>query len=88
MVWAGSGEVLTRYAGHETPPCALVWSPVDERIATAGHDQTVQVWEARTGQMLTCIPCALGDCPPLAWSPDGTRLAVALADHTLRIWSL
>jgi len=45
---ADLGTTLTTYPGHtcETGVLAVAWSPDSKRIASAGWDDTVQVWQA------------------------------------------
>ena len=72
---------------------ALAWSPDDSRIASGSGDpfggsidQTVQVWEASSGQLLHTYRGHAGGIYSLAWSPDGTRLASGSSDQTVQIW--
>src|SRR5258706_7215555 len=43
------GTTLVIYRGHERKIRALAWSPDGTRIASASADNTVQVWDAATG---------------------------------------
>src|SRR5438876_1747399 len=38
------------YRGHTQSIISVAWSPDGKRIASAGNDGTVQVWNAATGQ--------------------------------------
>ncbi len=43
---------ITAYHGHTSTIFAVAWSPDGTRIASGGNDNTVQVWDAKTGQRL------------------------------------
>ncbi len=38
------GTTYAIYRGHQAALASVTWSPDSKRIASAGHDQTVQVW--------------------------------------------
>jgi WD40 repeat protein len=62
--------------------------PPGGRIATAGADGVVEVWEVETGKSIG--PGLRHDSAPLdgAFSPDGRSLATIGADGAARIWNL
>src|SRR5262249_59415727 len=62
------------------------FSPDGTRLATASGDQTVRLWDARTGQELLVLKGHTGTVCSVCFSPDGTRLATASADQTARLW--
>ncbi|MGH3659439.1 MAG: WD40 repeat domain-containing protein, partial [Micromonosporaceae bacterium] len=66
----------------------LAFSGDGTRLATAGGDGTVRVWDPRTGEQLLVLRGHKGSVISVAFSPDGSRLASAGADGTVRIWAL
>src|SRR5262249_42886338 len=59
------------------------------RIATASYDQSVRVWDARSGKQLNEFRGHVGRVVSVAWNADGTRLSSAgLQDWSVRIWNV
>ncbi|HKA91046.1 MAG TPA: protein kinase [Haliangiales bacterium] len=69
-----------------TAAAIAAYSPDGSRIATASHDKSAAVWDARTGSLLHRMSGHEGRIVALAWSPDGRRLATAAQDRTARVW--
>jgi WD40 repeat protein/tRNA A-37 threonylcarbamoyl transferase component Bud32 len=73
------------YYGHSATVSTVVWSPDGQRIASASHDHTVQVWDAFTGNKIhTFKHRSLVNAA--TWSPDGQFLASAGFGGTVHIW--
>jgi WD40 repeat protein len=56
------------------------------RIASAGRDQTVKVWDATTGQETLTLKGHTSYVTSVAFSPDGWRIASAGLDQTVKLW--
>src|SRR5262249_35969141 len=65
-------------------------------LATYSFDQTVRLWDVRTGQQLHCFPGFTFDPPRIggsgavriAFSPDGRHLASGSGDREIKVWDL
>ncbi|QFS91108.1 translocation protein TolB [Mycobacterium sp. THAF192] len=78
------GDPLT---GHTSDLRQMVFSPDGQRLATAGLDASVRLWEVETGRpigepLIGHRAAVLG----LAFSPDGRLLASSSYDGTVQLW--
>ncbi len=67
-------------------PADLAFSPDGKRIAAAGFDRTVKVWDAASGQEVLILKGHTDRVETLAFSPDGSRIASAGWDQTVKVW--
>lgn len=87
-VASSSAASLSGASGHNNRIFAVAWHPTDENcIASAGWDNTVQIWDVRAGMAVRSIfgPHLGGD--GLVFSADGTLLITASwrANDTLQV---
>src|SRR6266516_1917869 len=75
-----------RYTGHTSTVNSIAWAPDGKRLASAGDDSTVQVWDASSGSLLFTYKRHTSTVNSIAWAPDGKRLASAGADSTVQVW--
>jgi WD domain, G-beta repeat len=89
------GTLLCTYDIHSSYVVAVAWEPGGNRIASAGGDGLVRVWEADTGHTLLTYrghPWVLKkvNMAPtiytIAWSPEGLRLASAGVGTAVHVW--
>ncbi|KAJ3874888.1 quinon protein alcohol dehydrogenase-like superfamily [Lentinula edodes] len=66
---------------------SVQYSPMGDKIGTGCDDNTVRIWDARTGSQIG-VPLQGHDdqVRSVAFSPDGTRIVSGSDDNTVRIW--
>jgi WD40 repeat protein len=67
---------------------SAAFSPDGTRLATAGADGSIELWDAFTGQELLSLKAHTSTVDSVAFSPDGTRLASASWDTTVKLWDV
>jgi WD40 repeat protein len=65
---------------------AVAFHPDGRRLASAGWDGTIKVWDTATGGEVRTLRGHSDRINDLAYSPDGRRLASAGWDGTARVW--
>ncbi|HLI06433.1 MAG TPA: hypothetical protein VKV40_07690 [Ktedonobacteraceae bacterium] len=81
------GTTLFVYQRHSGFVDAVAWSPNGRYIASGGWDDTVQIWNAKTGAEV--LSYKMGDIvDAVAWSPDSRYIASGSWDHTVQVWDV
>ena len=66
----------------------MAFSPDGERLASAGGDGTVKIWNSRTGEVIQTLNAHTDSVYSVAFHPDGKHLASAGADRKVKVWDL
>ncbi len=79
-------EITARLTGHQGAIMEMVRLP-EGRLATAGVDGTVRIWDVATGESVHVIDAHRGAATCLVRSSDGDRLASGGQDGRVRVWN-
>ncbi|KAG8768837.1 hypothetical protein FRC12_005332 [Ceratobasidium sp. 428] len=73
--------------GHTSEVNSVCYSPDGAYIASGSHDNTVRIWDARTGRPVgQPLTGHTSSVLSVAYSPDGACIASGSYDKTIRIW--
>ena len=72
--------------GHSGFVNSVCWSPDGKYFASGSYDETVKIWDVKSGKELKTLE-GHSDCVnSVCWSPDGKYLASGSYDATVKIW--
>jgi WD40 repeat protein len=84
---AATGRDLSKPNGYSTRLHAE-YSSHGRFVAVGDNQGRLDLWDARTGQLLRTFQASGPTLAKLAFTPDGKALAAALADSTVHFWSV
>ncbi|KAN0059966.1 ribosome assembly [Thecaphora frezii] len=75
-----------RLTGHQKTVNHVVFSPDGTMVASASFDNSIKLWNARTGAFIATLRGHVASVYRLAWSSDSRLLVSASKDSTLKLW--
>jgi WD40 repeat protein len=86
LLWSAIGEQLLPYP--VLLPTRPAVSPDGTRLAGAGPDNTIVIWDVTTARELAVLRGHTGQVSSVAFSPDRKRLVSGSADGSVRLWDV
>lgn len=74
-------------ARHGSSVICLEWEPGGKRLVSGAYDDTLRVWEGRTGRQLAVLPQE-GWPRTVDWDPKGERLVSATMNRHVFTWEV
>jgi WD40 repeat protein/uncharacterized caspase-like protein len=78
---------LVPIMSHSASITSVAFSPDGARILTVSIDNSVKLWDVKTGRLIRTFGVqATGGADAAAFSPNGTQIAIWGADKILKLW--
>ncbi|KAJ6023799.1 NACHT and WD40 domain protein [Penicillium herquei] len=82
--WGANRQTLE---GHSGLVQAVAFSPDGQTIASGSNDNTIKLWNAKTGEQRHTLEGHLDWVRAVAFSPDGQTIASGSNDNTIKLWN-
>ncbi len=74
--------------GHTNIVWSVALSPDGQTLVSSSGDETIKIWNLRTGALLNTLTGDAGMVLSVAVSPDGQTIVSSSWDKTIKIWNL
>jgi WD40 repeat protein len=82
-----SGLEVLRLRGHTALVSGMAFNSTGGRLASAGHDGTVKLWDMATGREILSLIHGKGDpVTGVSISPDGLQIVSTSESGTIKVW--
>src|SRR3982750_1348200 len=78
-------KLLRTLEGHHGPVSSVAFDPQGETLASGSRDNTVKLWEARSGKLLRTLEGHQDYVWSVAFDPQGGTLASGSGDSTVKL---
>ena len=83
-----NGQLIGDWVSTDDAVFAIALSPDGTKLASAGADRAIRVFEIATGKEVLAIEDHADWVMDVAWSPDGSKLASASRDKTAKVFDI
>ena len=81
-------DPIMTLSGHNKLVKSVLITPDGKNIISGSYDQTIKIWDVKTGKLLKTFTGHSDDINSLALSKDGKILVSSSGDKTIKIWDL
>ncbi|MBW4640054.1 MAG: hypothetical protein KME05_17865 [Gloeocapsa sp. UFS-A4-WI-NPMV-4B04] len=81
-------QLLRTLSGHAGPVWAIALSRNGETLVSASLDQTINLWNLKTGYIAASFNGHTGSVSSVAISPDGQTVVSGSEDKTIKLWDV
>lgn len=87
-IWNLAGKLLKTLTGHKGWVNQVRFSPDGQTLVSASEDQTIKLWNIKTGNLVRTLSGHQQRVTSVVFSPDGQTIASGSGDRTVRLWNL
>lgn len=85
-LFQGQGRSICK--GHTHWVRSIAFSPDGQRFASGSEDQTIRIWDIKTGKFFSTLEGHSSSVRSVTFSDDGKLLASSSEDGTVKIWNV
>ena len=83
-----SKKPIARMTGHSQLINQVAFSPCGEFFVSASFDQSIRLWDGKTGKFMKKFTNHVARVYQVAWSADSRMLVSASKDTTIKVWDM